>query len=323
MTASVSPERPRRLAATHKPGKRRVNGAAEEASLRQIPIDRIQVPGQPARRFLGDIAALAGSMQDYGLQQPISVRLEGDQYMLTSGMRRLAAARKLRWTTITAFVLSVSADDAYLLDLVENLQREDLSAEEEAEAFRQLIRTRGWSVHQVADSVKRSAAYISKRVRVFEDPLLREAIATGDLPISTAEVLLAAGPEERAGLVERASTEGWDQMQARNALRPPDADLDSFSRHETHTATSARRAVSRRSSPSAPTALRGFTRMVREFHRVLIGVRAEDLRESDRAALRALFRDLVLLARAPSTPAPRVFPPLPRARSRRTPRSRS
>src|SRR5262249_42161672 len=59
----------------------------------------------------------------------------------------------------------------------------------------------------------------------------------------------------------------------------------------------------------------GFTRAVREFHRAIMIVRPEELSGADRAALRALFRDLVLLARASTTPMPRVFPPLPGART--------
>ena len=63
------------------------------------------------------------------------VRAEGDRFRLTSGLRRFSAARMLEWPTITAFVRTLSADDAYLVDLVENLQREDLSPEEEADAL--------------------------------------------------------------------------------------------------------------------------------------------------------------------------------------------
>src|SRR5713226_10506563 len=96
-------------------------GQARLPELRQIPVERITTPRRPARRFLGDIAALAESMQDFGLQQPISVRADGDRFILTSGMRRLTAALLLRWPTIPAFVRNVSADDAYVLDLIENL----------------------------------------------------------------------------------------------------------------------------------------------------------------------------------------------------------
>ena len=61
----------------------------------------------------------------------------------------------------------------------------------------------------------------------------------------------------------------------------------------------------------------GFTRAVREFHRLLVAVQAPDLTAADRAALRALFRDLAMLARASTTLTPRVFPPLPRSSARR------
>jgi ParB family chromosome partitioning protein len=142
----------------------------------QIPVDRIETPRRPVRRFLGDIAALADSMLEFGLQQPISVRRDGDHFMLTSGLRRLAAARMLQWRTIPAFVRDVSADHAYVLDLIENLQRQDLSPEEEADALGELTRTRGWTLQQVAGTIKRSVAYVSKRVRLFEDALLRDAI---------------------------------------------------------------------------------------------------------------------------------------------------
>jgi ParB family chromosome partitioning protein len=293
----------------------RIEGAAQHATLTQIPVDRIDVPGRPARRVLGDIAALAESMQDYGLQQPISVRAVGDRFALTSGMRRLAAANLLRWTTITAFVRTISADEAYLLDLIENLQREDLSAEEEADAFGELIRTRAWTVQQVADNVKRSVAYVSKRVRVFDDPILRAAIAQRGLPVSTAEELLAAPVDQRRVLIERALDEGWDQVRARATVRALEKGADTDEPHPEQAPASRRSAV----SPLRP---RGLTQAIRQFHRLVLEIHTEDLTQSDRAALRSLFRDLLLLARAPTTPREPVFPELPKTPAPRTRRSR-
>jgi ParB/RepB/Spo0J family partition protein len=294
--------------------------AHENLRLRHISVDRIDVPPRPARRFLGDIAALAESMQDYGLQQPISVRAEKQRFVLTSGLRRLSAARTLHWTTIPAFVRTVSADHAYLLDLIENLQRQDLSPEEEADALGELIRTRGWSVHQVAHSVKRSVGYVSKRVRVFEDPLLREAIASQGLPVSTAEELLASHAESRGELIQLALVERWDQARARDALRAPEPAQSWLGEVAADGASVIQRSgqTVRTRRPAQPVASlsaerpKGLTRAVREFHRLLLGLRTDCLTHSDRAALRALFRDLVLMARSPSTPRQRVIPPLPK-----------
>src|SRR5258708_36041766 len=115
-------------------------------------------------------------MRDFGLLTPISGRGEGDRFVLASGLRRLTAALLLRWQTIPSFVRNVSADDAYVLDLIENLQRQDLSPEEEADALAELIRTRGWTLQQVANTIKRSLGYVSKRVRLFADAALRDAL---------------------------------------------------------------------------------------------------------------------------------------------------
>ena len=301
--------------------KRRPDGAQDDsaagnlaqriAELRQIPVDAVDLPKNPARRFMGDIAALAESMQAYGLQQPISVRADGDRFSLTSGMRRLAAARMLGWQSIVAFVRTLSADDAYVIDLVENLQRQDLSAEEEADALGELVRTRGWTLQQVADALKRSVGYVSKRVRVFEDPRLREAVTQQNLPISTAEELLAVEPEQRRMLIARALTERWDQAQARDAVRPLELELPVQVAPSTASGDSS--AQTPRAGSSVDVRPRGFTRAVREFHRLIITIRAQDLTTADRAALRSLFRDLVLLGRAPTAPRQPVFPALPKA----------
>jgi ParB family chromosome partitioning protein len=261
-------------------------------------------------------------MQDYGLQQPISVRTVGDRYALTSGLRRLTAAKTLRWTTITAFVRSVNADEAYLLDLIENLQREDLSAEEEAGAFGELIRTRGWTVQQVADSVKRSVAFVSKRVRVFDDPQLRAAIAERGLPVSTAEELLAAPVDLRPMMIERALAERWDQVRARAAVRESEAAAEAAQAEQGKVSADAH------GTPAAvsPVRPRSLTQAIRQFHRLVLDIRTEELSQAERSALRSLFRDLVLLARAPTGPREPVFPELPKASTRggpRTPRSAS
>jgi ParB family chromosome partitioning protein len=283
--------------------------------LRQVRVASIDIPSRPARRFLGDIAALGESMQDYGLQQPISVRADRNRFILTSGLRRLEAARLLGWKNIPAFVRTVDADHAYLLDLIENLQREDLSPEEEADALLELIRTRGWTMRQVADGIKRSVGFVSKRVRVFQDPLLRQAIVERGLPVSTAEELLAADDSERAALVDQAIAERWDQTYARQALRAADAvsmavQVVSEALEDEQSDVSEPAGDRAALPPGRP---RGFTRAIREFHELVRGVVASDLFDADRAALRALYRDLTMLARAPSKPQAPVFPPLPSA----------
>jgi ParB-like chromosome segregation protein Spo0J len=116
-------------------------------------------------------------------------------------------------------------DQAYILTLVENLQREDLSPREEAAALEVLVRERGWSTRQVGEAVKRSAMYVSRRLRVFDDPVLAPFVLRGDLAVSTAEELLRADPEQRSELASQAATEGWERPQVRAALAERNAAL--------------------------------------------------------------------------------------------------
>jgi ParB family chromosome partitioning protein len=305
---------------------RRASVRAERlAELREIALDQIQLPLQPVRRVLGDIAGLAASMQEYGLQQPISVRADGDGYILTSGLRRMTAAQMLRWTSIDAFVRSVGADDAYVIDLVENLQREDLSPEEEADALVELVRTRGWTLDQVAEAVKRSPGYISKRVRLFEDPALREAVLQRGLAVSTAELLLGVAAKQRSALIERAIAEQWDQMRVRDELQSAQSTAELKQPSKLPSGAQQPRPVQVRGAdgPAPGSRPPGFTRTIREFYRTVLTIRSEDLTSADRSAMRTLFKALVMLARAQTTPKATVFPPLPEQRASRRKQTRS
>jgi ParB/RepB/Spo0J family partition protein len=244
------------------------------------------------------------------------VRADGDKYILTSGLRRLTAAQLLRWTSIGAFVRSVGADDAYVIDLVENLQREDLSPEEEADALVELVRSRGWTLDQVAEAVKRSPGYISKRVRVFEDPALREAVLQRGLAVSTAELLLGVAAKHRSALIERAIAEQWDQMRVRDELQSAQSPAEVKQSRRLSGAQQSRPVQARGADgPQPGSRPPGFTRKIREFYRTILTIRSEDLTSADRSAMRTLFKALVMLARAQTTPTPAVFPPLPKQRA--------
>jgi hypothetical protein len=127
---------------------------------------------------------------------------------------------------------------------------------------------------------------VSKRLRVFEDPVLAPAVLHDELSVSAAEELLSVSPQDRRELLARAVAERWDRAQVRNSIR--------------------RRRTARRSRPWAQ-----VVRRVRELRRELRGLPLEELRDNDRRELRLLFQDLSMLARA-RPGAARVFPPLPR-----------
>jgi hypothetical protein len=107
-----------------------------------------------------------------------------------------------------------------VIELVENLARRELNEEEEADAFITLVRDQGYEVAQVAAQVGRSSAYVSKRIRLFEDAELRQAVVAGQVAITKAEELLIVDdPADRSHLLRRVREEEWDFTRLRAELR--------------------------------------------------------------------------------------------------------
>jgi ParB family chromosome partitioning protein len=269
-----------------------------QRTVENIPLDHIVLNPRNPRRSLDDIDELAASIRAYGLLQPVVVRRKGKKFELIAGHRRLAALREIDWSEVPAVVRDETADRAYLLALIENLQRDDLSPREEADALAELVRTRDWSTHQVADAIKRSQAYVSKRIRVFDDPLLRPVVLESRLSVSAAEELLAVNAEAREKILDQALANGWDQARVRAAVRA-ELGLGGAARPHTKLRT-----------------------QVENLRATLRDVRLADLAASDRNALRRLFMDLSMIARAPKERQAPVFPSLPEVKTRSSRRAR-
>jgi ParB-like chromosome segregation protein Spo0J len=181
------------------------------------------------------------------------------------------------------------AEEAYLLTLVENLQRQDLSPREESAALEVLVRDRGWSTRQVAAAIERSQAFVSKRLRVFEDPNIGPAVLAHELSLSAAEELLSVPLKQRAELVALAIRGKWGMVRVREAVRQ------------------ARFGPNHHSGQRRP----GLSRRIQDLRLELREVRLQQLRETDRQQLRMLFSELAMLARARPVDGKPIFPPLP------------
>jgi ParB family chromosome partitioning protein len=156
--------------------------AAGTAAL-EIPIDRVaRNPHQPRSNFddasLGELSA---SIAAHGVLQPIVVRSTSDGgYELIAGERRLMASRAAGLSTIPAVVRETAGGEALELALVENLQRADLNAMEEAGSYRELIDRFGLSHEAVARQVGKSRVAISNALRLLDlAPETRQAIVDG------------------------------------------------------------------------------------------------------------------------------------------------
>lgn len=149
---------------------------------------------QPRRTFTEpELAELEASLRANGLLQPITVRPKGQgKWELVAGERRLRAATRLGWTEIPAVVRDFDDRAMLTLALVENLQRSDLNALEEAEGYQRLIDEFGLTQQQVADAVGKDRTTITNLIRVLSLPSqVRRMVEEGLLSAGHARAILA------------------------------------------------------------------------------------------------------------------------------------
>jgi len=168
-------------------------------------------PWQP-RSVLGDadLAELADSIRAHGLVQPIVVRQQGDRYQLIAGQRRLAAARRLGWTSIPARILEVEDRQMAEIAIVENLQRRDLDALEKAASFKQYLATWGCTQEELAKRLSIDRSHVANLIRLLELPgAVQQRLRDGRLSMGHARALLPLGDEgEQVRLADRVAAEG-------------------------------------------------------------------------------------------------------------------
>src|SRR5438132_4105426 len=169
-------------------------GAAPASDLQRVPIARIRPnPYQPRRTFdPAELAELEASLKASGLLQPITVRRKGDAFELITGERRLRAATNIGWTEIQAVVRDFDEQTMLVLALVENLQRTDLNAIEEARGYRRLLDEFSLTQQQVADAVGKDRTTVTNLLRVLTLPEpVRDMVERGILSPGHARALLA------------------------------------------------------------------------------------------------------------------------------------
>jgi len=155
---------------------------------------------QPRRTFAeGELEELEASLRTNGLLQPITVRPKGQgKWELVAGERRLRAASRLGWTDIPALVRDFDDRAMLTLALVENLQRADLNALEEAEGYQRLIDEFELTQQQVADAVGKDRSTITNLLRVLSlPPAIRTMVEKGLLSTGHARALLTVRDPRR------------------------------------------------------------------------------------------------------------------------------
>jgi ParB family chromosome partitioning protein len=159
----------------------------------EVDLDSI-VPGsmQPRTRFDEEsLEKLAESIRSHGIVQPLLVRRRGDGFELIAGERRWRAARLAGMTRVPVVVKEVPDENLLEIALIENIQRENLNAIEEAQAYRKLIETVGLTQEALASRVGRDRSYITNYLRLLRLPDdLQQLVIEGRLSTGHARTLL-------------------------------------------------------------------------------------------------------------------------------------
>lgn len=196
-----------------------------EEGFATIALDQIEAnPQQPRSRFNDEaMRALAASIEEVGLLQPVVVRAAGDgTYVLVAGERRCRAARLAGLQEIPAIIRPPEGAVSSLTEaLIENVQREDLSPLEEAGAYRQLIDDFGLTHEGVADAVGKSRSAVTNTLRLLQlPPAIQGMVERGELSAGHARALLALEDEAYAvHIAKRAVEDGWSVRQVEDAVR--------------------------------------------------------------------------------------------------------
>lgn len=163
-------------------------------------------PHQPRTEFFdNDIAALAESISQNGILQPLSVRKSGDMYELIAGERRLRAAKMCGFHVVPCIVHEISERHSAILALVENIQRQDLSFFDEAVAIEKLITYYGMTQEDAASKLGKAQSTIANKLRLLRlSADERELITRFNLTERHARALLKLGnTSDRLNILEK------------------------------------------------------------------------------------------------------------------------
>jgi ParB family chromosome partitioning protein len=167
--------------------------------IRRIPVASIEPnPDQPRRIFAEEaLVELAESISARGLIQPIIVRPHGHRFQIVAGERRWRASQKARLHEIPAIVREFSDEETLEVALVENIQRRDLNAIEEAQAYKRLVDDYGHTQEALGRIVHKSRSHVANLLRLLDLPAkVQVMVGAGQLSMGHARALVSANDAE-------------------------------------------------------------------------------------------------------------------------------
>lgn len=187
-----------------------------------IPVDRIETNREQPRSNLGDISELSASIRQRGVLEPLIVRRLADTggYQLIAGERRLHAAIQAGLTEVPCIEYEATDQEALELALIENLQRKDLSAFEEAEGYRTLAEKYGYTHERIAEAIGKSRTTVTEALKLLAiPPAIRDLCRHADISAKSVLLLIARckSIDDMERLVQDIAESGLDREAARLA----------------------------------------------------------------------------------------------------------
>ncbi len=176
-----------------------VTGGSGRSGIQMLAVASIEPhPHQPRRHFDEEaLAELAASIASRGLIQPIVVRPQGERYQIVAGERRWRAAQKAQLHEVPVIIRDFSESETLEVAILENIQRLDLNAVEEAEAYKRLIDEFGHTQEELGRLVHKSRSHVANLLRLLDLPeRVRVLVADGQLSMGHARALITSDNPE-------------------------------------------------------------------------------------------------------------------------------
>jgi ParB family chromosome partitioning protein len=190
---------------------------------RIVPIEHVDPnPDQP-RQAMGDLSELKASIAEKGIIEPLIVRQRGARYQIIAGERRYQAASQLGMRELPVVIRDVDDNEVIEVALIENLQRKDLTAFEEAEAMDQLAKRCRYTHEDLAKRLGKSRTAVTESLALAQMPdHVRKLCRLADISSKSLllQIVRQQTPEKMAALVEQLTQEGGQvtRAQARQAV---------------------------------------------------------------------------------------------------------
>lgn len=202
-----------------------------------LRISEIEPNRDQPRKYFSDeaITALADSIREHGMLQPILVRpISSGGYQIVAGERRWRAARMLGLDEVPVNIKEISDVETMQIAIIENLQRENLNPVEEANGFSELIEKYGMTQDQVAKMVGKSRSAVANSIRLLALPeRVLKILENGDLSVGHAKALLGFEDEEMLLAIANRASEGGmtvrqvEKLAQKSAEEPAEINKDS------------------------------------------------------------------------------------------------